>query len=848
MAASSAHTTPIVQRLWCRLAVLQARRPFTFLLVFALLAAGGAWRASKLRLVTDFSSLLADQQPSVVELHRILTHIRGMSNVFVVLEGEDPATLRRAADLLEPRLREIGAPYVARARSGVQEARGFMMPRAGLYLPEADLDDLEQRLAEQEQVAFRRRIGANLDDEDKAPAPLGPDEIQKRIGEKLGGAASYPDGYYLGRTPTGWAQVVALKAAVATGDLRLGRQTLERVQAVVSTTLTELGLTWRVKAGYAGDLVTGMAEYELVRRDVVDVGGVGLALVLLVLIIFFRSPLPLVALGGTIAVGCALTFGVTELVLGHLNIATAFLFSIVAGNGINFGIIWMSRYLEERRPGRAVAGAIARALDRTYAATLTAAGAAGTAYAALGISNFRGFRHFAIIGASGMALCWLVTYTLLPAIVVLLERASRRWARPGARRSARRSTPFLPLEWPAVWLVRRTPRVTLAVTLALGFAGAIVGGRYLWRGALEYDMHHLRSDPDTTGELYRVSHIASQILASGGSAGMIVLTENPHDTPVVAALLRQKRDSVPHAERPFEDVHTLDDLVPPDQLAHLERLRRLARRLSRAHERGAIDDAAWSRSEPFLPTPEVVPFGIADLPFELREPFTEKDGTIGRILYVESTKGQSDSNLHYLLRWADAFRSTRLPDGRVVHGSGSPVIFADLLRSSLVDMPRSVLLSLALTALSVALFFRSRRGTALVLGTLALALTWMLGAMAVAGVRLSFVNFIALPITFGIGVDYPVNIYGRYLQDRKAGILAAVQGAGGPVTLCSLTTSLGYLALLRAHNQAVRSLGAVAVLGELTCLAAALLFLPAALTWRERRRALRSNVLRSEAA
>jgi predicted RND superfamily exporter protein len=231
---------------------------------------------------------------------------------------------------------------------------------------------------------------------------------------------------------------------------------------------------------------------------------------------------------------------------------------------------------------------------------------------------------------------------------------------------------------------------------------------------------------------------------------------------------------------------------------------------------------------------------MTDLPFELREPFTEKDGRIGRVLYVESTAGQSDSNLHYLLRWADAFRSTRLPDGRVVHGSGSPVIFADLLRSSLVDMPRSVLLSLALTALSVGLFFRRLRGTSRVLGTLAIALTWMIGAMAVAGVRLSFVNFIALPITFGIGVDYPVNIYGRYLQDKAAGILAAVQGVGGPVILCSLTTSLGYLALLRAHNQAVRSLGAVAVLGEITCLGAALLFLPAAVIWGQRRRAARA--------
>jgi predicted RND superfamily exporter protein len=56
---------------------------------------------------------------------------------------------------------------------------------------------------------------------------------------------------------------------------------------------------------------------------------------------------------------------------------------------------------------------------------------------------------------------------------------------------------------------------------------------------------------------------------------------------------------------------------------------------------------------------------------------------------------------------------------------------------------------------------------------------------------------------------------------------------GGPVVLCSLTTTLGYLALLRSHNQAIRSLGAVAVLGEASCLLSAMLLLPALQRWRE---------------
>jgi predicted RND superfamily exporter protein len=822
-----------MQRFWHRLARLQTRRPGVFLLAAVLLAGLGAWRASKLRLVTDFADLLQQDAPSVVELRRILSRTRGLSNVFVVLEGRDPAQLRRAADALAPRLEAVGPPYVALVRSGVQEARRFLMPRAGLYLTETDLDSLEQRLIAQERSAYQHAIGADLSDDLGAPAPLTTGEFEARLRDKLGSAVDYPDGYYLARTPTGWAQVVAAKAAVASGDLRLGRETLARVQAVVTSTLSELGLASNVQAGYAGDLVTGMAEYDLVVRDVIDVGGVGIVLVLGVLLLFFRTPRALFALGGTIAVGCALTFGFTELAIGHLNVATAFLFSIVAGNGINFGIIWLGRFLEERRAGQPLELAIAHALDRTYAATLTAAGAAATAYAALGIGSFRGFQHFGVIGASGMALCWLSTYAVMPAITALLERVRlRRHRRDGA---PDQTVPFTHFEAPFVWVVRRWPGATLAITLAAGVAAAVVGGRYLARGALEYDVRKLRSDPDTTSEVYRVSHISSRILAGGGSAGMIVLTDDARDTPLVAAELRRVRDRAPADLRPFHDVHTLDDLVPPNQPQRLDRLRRLAQRMTRLYERGAIDDAAWAKISPLLPPPDLQPFAAADLPFQLQEPFIDKDGTRGRILYIEATKGQSDANLRYLMRWADAFRSTRLPDGRVINGSGYAVIFADLLRASLVDMPRSVLLSLALTALAVGLFFRRAKAFAMVLASLLLALVWMMGTLAIAGVRLSFINFIALPITFGIGVDYAINIYGRYRQDPSLGILAALHGAGGPVILCSLTTSLGYLALLRAHNQAVRSLGAVAVLGEIACLAAALLFLPAALTWWHRR-------------
>ena len=104
-------------------------------------------------------------------------------------------------------------------------------------------------------------------------------------------------------------------------------------------------------------------------------------------------------------------------------------------------------------------------------------------------------------------------------------------------------------------------------------------------------------------------------------------------------------------------------------------------------------------------------------------------------------------------------------------------------------------------------------------------------------VKLNFLNFIALPITFGIGVDYAVNVMQRYRHEGPGGALTAVRETGGAVVLCSMTTTLGYLALVGSVNYAVRSLGTAAVLGEIACLLAAVIVLPAALTWRDQRRA-----------
>ena len=81
---------------------------------------------------------------------------------------------------------------------------------------------------------------------------------------------------------------------------------------------------------------------------------------------------------------------------------------------------------------------------------------------------------------------------------------------------------------------------------------------------------------------------------------------------------------------------------------------------------------------------------------------------------------------------------------------------------------------------------------------------------------------------------YAVNVMTRYVQDGAKDTSAAVRATGGAVALCSLTTIIGYSSLLVAENRALFLFGLLAVLGEITCLAAAVVALPALLEWRLR--------------
>ena len=85
-------------------------------------------------------------------------------------------------------------------------------------------------------------------------------------------------------------------------------------------------------------------------------------------------------------------------------------------------------------------------------------------------------------------------------------------------------------------------------------------------------------------------------------------------------------------------------------------------------------------------------------------------------------------------------------------------------------------------------------------------------------------------------MDYGVNIFQRYRQEGD--IVGVIRSTGGAVMLASLTTIIGYSSLLFAGNQAFVSFGLLAVFGELTCVLAAIVSLPALIIYLKKKKKL----------
>ncbi|MFL5306561.1 MAG: MMPL family transporter [Polyangia bacterium] len=792
---------------WARWAA-RRRRP---ILIAAVAVAGAAGAlAGRLPLHGELAALLPPEATSVRDLRALEARAQVFGTIIVAVQSDDPARRAAAAALVRQRLEALPRDLILQVDADTSVRDRYAWDHRYLLAPAADLVALRDELRDRK--ARANPLYVALDDSDAV------DDgrlrgLKQRV-DALRAAAEHP-GPLASRD--GRLQIVVARTRYPADDLAHNAPALAAARAAA-----EAARAGDVRAGVAGDVITSAEEHRALSGGMVQATLFTTAIVAGGLLLFFGAAAPVLALLGALAVGALVTFAFALGAVGHLNLATAFLAPIVVGNGINFGIILLARHLEERRAGHPPDVALARAVAGSFGGTLAAALTASVSYASLLATQFRGFRHFGVIGGIGIMLCWGATFVVLPAAIAALE--ARGWI-PAARR--RRW-----LTGDTGWLTRLLARRGLAVVVTIGaiFVGAGAGAaRYLASHPFETDFKNLRSSGASIREIRAWSATIDGAFGRGISGGTVVALPSVERARAVAARMRAADAGKPDSQHLFARVSSFDELVPADQTEKLQVLGDIRRLLTPA-TLASMSDGDRALALALKPPAELVALAAADVPPQLAWPFTEQDGTRGRLIVAKTGPGFDLWRTEDLHRFVGSFRALDLGSDVVV--GGNAFVQDDIVRTVDRDGPRSTLIAALGAVLVVLAVLGAGRAAAVTVACGAVGVCLMLAAAGGLGIRINFLDFVALPVTIGIGIDYAVNIAARHRAEGPGSAGRILAATGPAVALCSFTTIVGYASLLLSDNQGIRSFGLSALVGELTCVFAALVLAPALLDLR----------------
>ncbi len=359
-------------------------------------------------------------------------------------------------------------------------------------------------------------------------------------------------------------------------------------------------------------------------------------------------------------------------------------------------------------------------------------------------------------------------------------------------------------------------------------ASAGITYRYVAADPFEYDIKRLRSEGEDAVLSRDVMATSDKNFGRGYSGRTYIAADRLAQVPMIAKALRALDTGLPDDKKTIGDVRTYLDAVPDDQPAKLAVLAEIRTMLDDKALDALSDDERKDLHE-LRPPDDLQPITMESLPAALREPMTEKDGRIGYLISIRPANKLDEWNGHDNIRFANAIRKLQLPDGETVTTSGSAVIFADILVSISGDGP--------LRHVDRGRWPHHHGGAAR-----------RAKSPLVRGARRDRQRLAAddrrvraarpqgqLP-RLRRAADHAR--HRRRLRDQRRASprsrggpdpLTTLRTSGAAVFVCSLTTIIGYGSLLVSDNLAIRGFGTASLIGECTCLLAALILVPALL-------------------
>lgn len=649
----------------------------------------------------------------------------------------------------------------------------------------------------------------------------------------------------------------------AHGDME--KAAVKRLQEIVNEVKEEVP---GMSVGVTGELILELAEMDQSQRDTIKASVVALTLVGLIFIYGYQETGRPIKATACLMVGLGYTMGYTTLVIGHLNILTITFAPMLIGLAIDFGVHLVTRYEEELRLGRTEREAVRIALVNTGQGIFTGALTTAAAFFAMAITEFDGIKEMGLIAGGGLLLALIPMMTLLPILLIRGRQnvIDHEEAEAGQARRSRIEQ---------IWLSRPKAISVATVVLCLVAVWQTSGGRVFF----DYNLLNMQSDglPAVVFEKKLIDSAGNSVLYAALVADSV---EHANDLEAQARKLLTVADVKSMAKYFAND--------PADRLARIRQVRDLAA----AIKFGAVDQRPVRTEEVSQVLYSFQGYlgaasravknreGDSELYFEIRslwdavQEFRTSLNTMDakraarqieyfQHAFLDDLRGTFDTlasqradgaitpddlapslrarfvgiNGKHLVQvypkedvWQKKHQAAFVAELRTIDPdvTGTPVQmleYTTLLKDSYIE---AALYALGATAIMVGFHFRSLVCMFLALLPVGIGTIWLVGLMGFIGIPFNPANIMTLPLVAGIGVTSGIHILNRFSEEKSPSLLSKSTGKG--VLVSGLTTIAGFGSLSLADHQGIESLGYVMSIGTLTCMVAALTFLPAVIS------------------
>ncbi|TNF30634.1 MAG: hypothetical protein EP329_13525 [Deltaproteobacteria bacterium] len=916
-----------VERIVGRLVDWVERHPWLVIAVAVLVAGLSVWLTTKLKVVQDLKILLPPDAPSISRLEEVDRRMGNLDDLLVQIKSPSRDANLKFGEAIAPRLS---------ARDDIRFAlfhqdRTYFEDHALLYVSLADLLELRDRVIKRIKKEVAASFNEGFEDEPDDGADKPPDKVEDDLGDLSGDALREKYGideklpeYF--EADEGRVIVVKARPIHQTTDVAFTKEMIAGVEADIAALAPH---TFHPEME-----VTIEGAYAKRRKNVNSIAGdaargTAVAALLLVLCIgfYFRRirAVPLVMVPLLLSVVTAL--GYAQLRYGFLNLVSAFIFAVLLGVGIDFGLHVLGRYEAERGRGHDRAKALKLVLSTTGMSTLTGAASTIGVYGILMIADFQGFAQFGELAAVGVLSAAISVFTVMPAFIVVFER----WFpwKPSRRQQRTLTAPEPPVRRPTRGLV-----IAAMTALVFGLGTAVASSVSVPKIEFEYNFNKLgpkpvaQDDDDEDKETEKAASYKDAVGKEATTGPVVALTKDLAQTEWVHRMLASAMDMTDDEAAHFDAVRAGTYVAPPKPAEDTapakpaEDAAPAAQAGDDEDDWGDEDDDAWDEQEDpkwarlraeasasatlskdaasrfdgyssarvemmhgsliqvlslftFIPERQedkltVIrdirrridakrkklsedtrkkledverylavndQITVAALPEWVKVQFTDTDGKLGQFVIFRNSGTKSD----YLVakNIETAFFDLPTPTGNV-ETAGNVYIMPAMLDTVAHDGPIVVSLALVVVLVTALLLFRTFFGMGAVALTVSLGVLWVVGMMEIFDWKANFFNIIAIPLLLGMGQDYAVHMYHRYLHDGVGRLRRVVRETGGVVFMTTLTTAIGFGGILFANHRGLLSMAWTSVAGLIACFVAAVIILPSliiAADWVRRRRA-----------